>query len=239
MAMREVLDRLYKRWHSALLEDARDDSMWNFVPYIVSYCCENFEFKDMLAIWHRIWVERLWICCMVTVDNLKNLSQCPSKDMQYIVELGVEYNQLLQNTGTAGTKTYGPWGRCFQASESNTLSALLLTIGPSFLERSYTTLSRCAAVVYSIIVFEPLQNFHMRISIMLESCLLQYFLSNSFHTKPARRNAHAGSLSGMKNCRLKVCSSLLSGLERNSLVSGPSLDFLKSEASAQLNDCSR
>lgn len=162
--MRELLKIFYKICHSGFLACSRDDSICICFPYIVPYCFDIPEGKDMSAIWYGPALERPCIRCTVIVNSFRNESQCPLRYMKHTVEVQLKYYQLLRDASTAGNKTFNARQKHFHACAFSTLSALSLAVGPSFLKRDAANTNICPADVYSKFTFEPLHHFHLGIS---------------------------------------------------------------------------
>lgn len=80
---------------------------------------------------------------------------------------------------------------------------------------------------YSVFVFEPLHNPHLKILKLVNQCTIEYLSSNKVKTNRDKLDMLKGPYCSMRNTLMQACNSIFAAMEEESYPSGLHVVFLK------------
>lgn len=106
---------------------------------------------------------------------------------------------------------------------------------PSILEDKRRADGLVLVDLYSIFMYEPPQNLHLGISLLLKKCLVQYLSSDTVFSLSLGPAGKRKKLSVLKTEVLRTCSSIMSRIEKKDALLGLHVDSAKKEKTEHLS----
>ena len=223
--MKEILKPLMQTVVSGFPIHKATDICWTCFPFLVSFCCDIPEAKDIAAILHNLNTRCPCHRCLVTLECIQKLIRKPSRTMNLTKFIRRNVKKILKSNKAIMDK------KCF-----NELKHWSLAQWTSFLEDLHDAFPDFIVDdVYSIFTFEPLHNLHLGTSKMLKLLFFLLLSSNLLVCFPHMKGKRNVSINSKRAAILRACNSLLKVLEEDCDISNLHVDFSVKEASTTLN----
>lgn len=118
-----------------------------------------------------------------------------------------------------------------QSNREEASSMLSLSSVTSFLKHLSWWLKSCVLHLYLLFIFEPLHNFYLRISILLEQDAVRHTASQHLTVKGVDKGGRFSARCFSKRTVLRGCNSLLNCTDKDSNVPGARMDCSKMKTS--------